>query len=65
MKNIRIFHCASKVRYYFDCIYSINLIPTIILNVEDGINYDRVISINIFVLIWNFRLAIAYNNKNK
>ena len=64
MKKIRIFHCASKVRYYFDCIYSINLIPTIILNIEDGMNYDRVISLNIFILVWNLRLGIEYN-KNK
>ena len=65
MKKFRIFHCASKVRYAFDCIYSISIIPTIILNIEDGIYYDRVISLNIFILVWNLRLGIEYNKKNK
>lgn len=64
MKKNRIFLYASKVRYCFDCIYSINIIPTIILNIEDGMNYDRVISLNIFILVWNLRLGIEYN-KNK
>ena len=65
MKKFRIFHCASRVRYAFDCIYSISIIPTIIINIVDGIDYDRVISLNIFVFVWNFRLVIMYNKKNK
>ena len=65
MRKFKKFHCISRVRYAFDCIYSINLIPTIILNIEDGMNYDRIISLNIFILVWNLRLGIEYNKKNK
>ena len=63
MKKYRIFFNKTNYYCHWDNFFSFFLIPTINFDFKEGIEWDRVIGLNIYIFTWEFRLGIQYNKK--